>query len=94
MAATIASIISSCPAPVSDASGMATGRAWLALADVFAINAKQAELPNKNDIAAYSESFFIKSEVKTTYTADEYALMNNNLMHIKDMYTATQSLFQ
>ena len=81
---TIAEVISTCPAPVANATGVANGLAWLAVAEAFALDAKPEDLCNRHTIINLSEIYFtnIKSD-STDYTA-----INDQLYKIKDLYSA------
>ena len=86
MAVTVASLISTCPAPVSDANGIASAKTWLATCNVFALESKRNELCNKDAIANNSEIYLLAiTYAATTPTADELYNVNDKLYHIKDL---------
>ena len=88
MAYSIAQIISSCPAPVSDASGVSSALAWLAITHAFALESAPTDLSNRDTIINMSNRYFNDIELLST----DYPDINNKLMHIKDLYLAIQSL--
>lgn len=88
MAVTVTSLISTCPAPVANATGVQNGVTWLALAAAFA-----------NDNMTISQHDFqpIKSRAYTYFdliklSTNDYVDVNNKLMHVKDMLSAINSL--
>lgn len=86
MAVTVASLISTCPAPVSDASGITNAKTWLATCNVFALESTRQALCNKDAIANNSEIYLLDIPyANTTPTAEQLYDVNDKLYHIKDM---------
>ena len=85
----LATLISSCPAPVSTAENVSSALAWLATAAAYA-----------NDHIGFNEahdyqpiktrSYIYFDQIKLSST--DYVDINNKLMHIKDMLLAIQAL--
>ena len=84
----IATLITQCPAPVANASGVTSALEWLALSAAFADEniGKDAHnyLPIKTDAYIYFNDIVDGST--------EYASINNQLYHVKDMLKAIQTL--
>jgi len=84
MAVTVATLISNCPAPVSDSSGISSGMQWLAECNVFALESKREDLCNKDAIANNSEIYLMEIPTPgTTPTTEELYNCNDKLLHIK-----------
>ena len=81
---TIATIISTCPAPVSDAAGVTTALEWMAVCEAFALEADTKDLAARHTIINLSEIYFSNIQLATT----DYATLNNYLMHLKTLYEA------
>ena len=91
MAVTVATLISNCPAPVSDSSGISSGMQWLAECNVFALESDRKDLCNKDAIANNSEIYLMDIPTPgTTPTADELYSCNDKLLHIKMMLMGWQ----
>lgn len=88
MAVTVSSLVSTCPAPVSDAAGVTNGLTWLALVHDFALSVDNRTLENRHTVINYSIIYFNAIKVKDT----DFDLINNDLMHIKLLLTAQQTL--
>lgn len=90
MAVTVSTLVSSCPAPVSDAAGVTNALTWLALVHDFALSTDNRTLQNRHTVINYSIIYFNQIKIADT----DYALINNELMHIKLLLTAQQTLDQ
>lgn len=85
---TVAELISSCPAPVSDATGVTNGIYWFELVSAWCIVKTEADVPNKTGMKNKCDAFSMDTKINTT----DYANLNNNLMHIKGMLQALVEL--
>ena len=88
MAVTISSLISTCPAPISDATGVSNAIGWLALANDFALAQDNKNLYNRHSIINYSLIYMNNINIGDT----NYADINDKLMHIKYFLTAQQTM--
>lgn len=85
---TIATLISSCPYPVANATGVTNGIEWLAEAEAFALASEPKDLPNRHTIINLSEIYFTNIKLDST----DYTSINNDLKHIKDLYSAVVAI--
>lgn len=92
MSMTLASLVSSCPAPVSTAEGVSRSIEWFEVASIFAINhsEKQSDpdsnyLANAMYVRNLCEVYTRNTELNTT----DYTSLNNRLMHVKWALDAT-----
>lgn len=88
MAVTVASLISTCPAPVSNATGVQNGVTWLALTAAFANDQMTTAKHDFQPIKSRSYTYFDLIKLSTT----DYTDVNNKLYHVKDMLSAINSL--
>ena len=88
MAVTVSSLISTCPAPVADATGVQNGVTWLALTAAFANDSMTTTQHDFQPIKSRAYTYFDLIRLSTT----DYVDVNNKLMHIKDMLSAINSL--
>lgn len=84
----ISTLISNCPAPVSNATGVENAVAWLALTAAFANDNMTISQHDFQPVKSRSYTYFDLIRLSTT----DYADVNNKLYHIKDMLTAINSL--
>ena len=89
MAVTVASLISTCPAPVADASGVTSGLTWLATAEAFCITQDDTKIPTKHTIINASESIFFKTPDSAL---EDYSKFNDGLSHIKLLLSGVNAL--
>ena len=77
---TITTLISTCPAPVSDAAGVSTALTWLATVEAFCMAQDNNSIPTRHTIINYCEIYFLEtpSGAMTDYTS-----FNDKLLHIK-----------
>lgn len=90
MAVTVNSLISTCPAPVADTTGVANGLTWLALCAAWANDNMTTYAHDTQPIKTRCYTYFDLIKLSTT----DYQDVNNKLMHVKDMLTALQTLDQ
>lgn len=76
---TLQALVNACPAPVSTAAGVTSALEWFEIANVFAIESKESDLPNRMYIRNLCEVF----AKNTIVQSEDYATINNNLMHVK-----------
>lgn len=88
MTTTISSLISTCPAPVSAASGVSDAVAWLALCAAFADDNMTINKHDLQPIKSRSYTYFDLIKLST----EDYVDVNNKLYHVKDMLTAVNTL--
>ena len=88
MAVTIASLVTTCPAPVSNATGVADGLVWLALSAAYANDNMTLNHHDLQPIKSRAYTYFDLIKLSST----DYVDINNKLMHIKDMLIAIQNL--
>ena len=88
MAVTISSLISTCPAPVADATGVSNGLVWLALTAAYANDNMTTTKHDFQPIKSRAYTYFDLIKLSST----DYADVNNKLYHVKDMLSAIQSL--
>ena len=88
MAVTLASLISTCPAPVSTSTGVQDGVTWLALSAAFANDNMTTQLHDYQPIKSRAYTYFDLIKLSST----DYVDINNKLYHVKDMLSAIQSL--
>lgn len=88
MAVTVSSLISTCPAPVSDATGVQNGVTWLALTAAFANDNMTTTQHDFQPIKSRAYTYFDLIKLSSTDFVD----INNKLLHIKDMLSAINSL--
>ena len=84
----VPTLISTCPAPVSDATGVQNGVTWLALTAAFANDQMTTAKHDFQPIKSRSYTYFDLIKLSTT----DYADVNNKLYHVKDMLSAINSL--
>ena len=84
----ISTLISACPYPVADATGVGNGIAWLAEAEAFALASDPKDLPNRHTVINLSEIYFTNIKLDST----DYTSINNDLKHIKDLYSAVVAI--
>jgi len=84
----VASLISTCPAPVSTANGVENAVAWLALSAAWAKDVMSTYAHDTQPIKTRAYTYFDLIRLSTT----DYADVNDKLYHVKDMLTALQSL--
>lgn len=89
MAVTIASLISTCPAPVSDASGVTSGLTWLATTEAFCLTQDDKKVPTKHTIINASESLFFKTP---NDALSSYGEFNDGLSHIKLLLSGVNAI--
>ena len=89
MAASISTLISTCPAPVSDAAGVSTALTWLATCEAFCLTQDNNAVPNRHSIINNSEIYLMETPIGAM---DSYTEFNNKLMHIKFMLMGVQAL--
>ena len=85
----IATLISTCPAPVSDATGITTGLTWLATCEAFCLSQDNNKVPNRHTIINQSEIYFLETP---TGAMDNYSEFNDKLMHIKLLLSGVNAL--
>ena len=88
MAVTLASLISTCPAPVADVTGVQNAVTWLALSAAFANDNMTSQLHDYQPIKSRAYTYFDLIKLSTSDCVD----VNNKLYHGKDMLSAIQSL--
>ena len=88
MAVTISSLISTCPAPVADATGVSNGLVWLALTAAYANDNMTTTKHDFQPIKSRAYTYFDLIKLSST----DYVDINNKLVHIKDMLSAINSL--
>ena len=86
---TIATLISNCPAPVSDAAGVTTALTWLATVEAFCMDQPLNEVPNKHVIINAAEKYFFDTPNEALTNYSEF---NNQLIHIKLLLTGANSI--
>lgn len=84
----IATIISGCPAPVSTSSGVEDAIEWLALAAAFAD--ENIGKDTHNYLPVKTDAYIYFNDIQITDIG--YPVINNKLLHVKDMLIAIQSL--
>ena len=85
----ISTLISNCPAPVSDAAGVTTGLTWLATAEAFCMASTLGDIPNKHTVINAAEKYFFDTP---NSALDSYGEFNNQLIHIKLLLTGANSI--
>lgn len=88
MAVTVTTLISTCPAPVTDATGVSNGLVWLALSAAFANDQMTTAKHDFQPIKSRAYTYFDLIKLST----NDYVDVNNKLMHVKDMLSAINSL--
>lgn len=88
MAVTVTTLISTCPAPVADATGVSNGLVWLALSAAFANDQMTTAQHDFQPIKSRAYTYFDLIKLSST----DYVDINNKLMHIKDMLSAINTL--
>lgn len=88
MAVTVTTLISTCPAPVADATGVSNGLVWLALSAAYANDQMTTAQHDFQPIKSRAYTYFDLIKLSST----DYVDINNKLMHIKDMLSAINSL--
>ena len=88
MAVTVSSLISTCPAPVSDATGVSNGLVWLALSAAYANDQMTTASHDFQPIKSRAYIYFDLIKL----SSNDYVDVNNKLMHIKDMLSAINTL--
>ena len=88
MAVTVTTLISTCPAPVADATGVSNGLVWLALTAAYANDNMTTTQHDFQPIKSRAYTYFDLIKLSST----DYVDINNKLMHIKDMLSAINSL--
>jgi len=88
MAVTVTTLISTCPAPVADATGVSNGLVWLALTAAYANDNMTTSQHDFQPIKSRAYTYFDLIKLSST----DYGDINNKLMHIKDMLSAINSL--
>lgn len=87
---TIATLISNCPAPVSDGTGVTNGLTWLATAEAFCMASTLVTIPNKHVIINAAEKYFFDTP---NSALNNYSEFNNQLTHIKLLLTGANSIY-
>lgn len=82
-------LIAQCPAPVATSGGVTDALSWIDLVNAWA-RVTAEELPLKQNIINYCNLY----SPEIIIASDDYASVNNKLMHIKTALTACQSVFQ
>lgn len=75
----LATLISTCPATISDASGIASAITWLAACGTFADASEIAVVPNKSMVKSYAYAYW--ESIKSDST--DYASANSYCQHVK-----------
>ena len=75
----LATLISTCPATITDASGIANAITWLATCGTFADMSDTAAVPNKSMVKSYSYAYWENINSNST----DYASANSYCQHIK-----------
>lgn len=88
MAVTVTTLISTCPAPVADATGVSNGLIWLALSAAYANDQMTTAKHDFQPIKSRAYTYFDLIKLSSI----DYVDINNKLMHIKDMLLAINSL--
>ena len=88
MATTVASLIASCPAPVSDSTGVSNAMGWLALCGAYASDNMTLNNHDMQPIKSRSYTYFDLIRYNTT----DYPDVNNKLYHIEQMLNAVNTL--
>ena len=84
----IATLISQCPAPVANATGVSNALAWLALTAAYADENIGKDTHNYLPVKTDAYIYFNKIDSAST----DYADINDDLYHVKDMLVAIQTL--
>ena len=85
----ITTLISTCPAPVSDAAGVTTGLTWLATCEAFCLSQDNNKVPNRHTIINQSEIYFLNTK---DGAMTDYSLFNDQLKHIKYLLNGVNAL--
>ena len=89
MAVTVATLISTCPAPVSDATGVTNGLVWLATAEAFCQTQTNTQVPNRHTIINAAENYFFETP---DAAMSDYSDFNDKMLHIKHLLSGDNAL--
>lgn len=80
----LATLISSCPVSITDATGISNAITWLATCATFADASEVAVVPNKSMVKSYAYAYW--ENVKSDST--DYASADSYCQHIKALLVA------
>ena len=83
-------LINNCPAPVSTSGDITDALFWLDIVDCWVRTQPETEILNKQKIINMCNLY--TPEIVVGYASDDYATVNNYLMHVRSALTAINAV--